>query len=63
MLEHQKIVLKNVSADKKLFKKELIKSLRWLDPVEIALLSDWVNQEFSDKHSDIISEIFANTAA
>ncbi len=63
MLEHQKIVLKNVSTDKELFRKELLKSLKWLSPVEIALLSEWVYQEFSDKHPDIISELFANSAA
>jgi hypothetical protein len=35
MLEHQKLVLEKVSNDRELFRKELLKSLKWLKSYEI----------------------------
>ena len=57
MLEHQKIVLKGVSNDKKLFRKELIKSLAWLNAYELTQLRLWLRENFYQKHSDIIKEV------
>ena len=57
MLEHQKIVLKGVSNDKRLFKKELIKSLAWLNAHELTQLRLWLRENFYKQHSDIIREV------
>jgi hypothetical protein len=59
MLEHQKIVLSGVADDATLFRKELQKSISWLDPQEIIQLRKWLmKKELSPKHSDIIKELF-----
>ena len=42
MLEHQKIILGNISSIKPLFKKELKKSIGWLRPEEMTELHRWV---------------------
>ncbi|MFT5919338.1 MAG: hypothetical protein ACI9FU_001146, partial [Granulosicoccus sp.] len=41
MLELSKKILQKVSFDRKLFKKELRKSLNWLKPNEHILLKTW----------------------
>lgn len=56
MLEHQKMVLKGVSSDKALFRKELKKSLLWLNEKEQKLLSKWVKENFAHLHADVIMD-------
>lgn len=41
MLEQTKIVLANVSFDFGLFRKELVKAIKWLKPSEIEALKNW----------------------
>ncbi|PKP46770.1 MAG: hypothetical protein CVT95_06575 [Bacteroidetes bacterium HGW-Bacteroidetes-12] len=48
-LEYAKIILKKVSFDIKLFRKELAKSYQYLMEAEINELMDWVIQNFG-KH-------------
>ena len=57
MLELQKKVLNGVSNDKGLFKKELIKSLAWLNSFELKELKKWLMAKFYDVHRDIINEV------
>ncbi|MBB3701302.1 hypothetical protein KMW28_03435 [Flammeovirga yaeyamensis] len=57
MLEYSKIVLNGVKEEKALFRKELIKSMNWLEAKEQAKLKDWVIENFSDLHQDVIEEI------
>lgn len=45
MLEYCKYILKCVSFDKKLFKKEYRKSLRWLAPHECVRLKVWLREQ------------------
>ena len=56
MLELQKYVLRNVSEDKRLFKKELIKSQKWLNAPELGQLRVWVKKHFWATHRDEIEE-------
>lgn len=63
MLEHQKIVLQNVSDNKELFRKELEKSLKWLKSWEIYKLHRWVKDNFSKSHKEIIDDVFSLLAA
>lgn len=58
MLEHQLLVLENLSTDKKLFKKELIKSMKWLPSHEIIKLHQWVRKYYGNTHQNIINEVF-----
>jgi hypothetical protein len=57
MLEFSKKVLQKVSFDKKLFKKELQKSARWISKNEVAGLKVWALTTFS-QYKDIILEVF-----
>ncbi len=42
MLDYCKKVLRCVSFDKRLFKKEYRKSITWLTPIEVKLLKQWI---------------------
>jgi len=58
MLELQQMTLENLSHDKDLFKKELIKSLKWLQSYEIFQLRTWLLKNYNSSHSEIINEVF-----
>ncbi len=58
MLEHQKIVIDKVSTDRYLFRKELVKSLKWLNPDEIIELQKWVKEKYWKMHEEVIRELF-----
>lgn len=63
MLDHQKSILEKVSNDKDLFRKEIIKSFRWLKSYEIIQLHFWLKKNFSHSHGEIIQDIFRFIAA
>jgi len=56
MLEHQKIVLRGVSDNTYLFRKELLKSFNWLSKEERSIFEDWVYNTFKDKQPEVVSE-------
>ena len=58
MLEHQKTVLENLSDNKTRFRKELIKSLIWLNPYEQTQLRRWLREKYWQTHKDVIEDIF-----
>ncbi len=58
MLELQQLTLQNLCGDKDLFKKELLKSVKWLQSYEIFQLRRWLKNNFRETHGDIISEVF-----
>ncbi|MEC7646096.1 MAG: hypothetical protein VX689_01275 [Bacteroidota bacterium] len=57
MLDFSKKILKKVSFDKTLFKKELAKSIRWLSKKEIVALKIWALTSFT-QYKDITLEVF-----
>lgn len=58
MLELSKEILLKVSFDKYLFKKELLKALKWIQKEERTHLKLWVYQKFGKSHQEIIKEVF-----
>ena len=50
MLEHQKILLRNLCENRRFFIKELIKSMKWLNKQEMLELEQWVKQNFWNTH-------------
>lgn len=44
MLDYCKKILRCVSFDRRLFKKEFRKSISWLNPVEIKQLKQWIRK-------------------
>jgi hypothetical protein len=58
MLDHQKIILSNISSVNHLFKKELKKSVGWLRPEEMTELYRWVMEHYWETHRNEISEVF-----
>jgi len=63
MLEHQKLILRNVQDDIQLFRKELYKTLRWISDSELDDLRKWLYKNFSEKHLPVIEEVFSEEAA
>lgn len=60
MLELTKKILRSVSFDAKLFKKELLKALTWItEAEEIKKFQDWCIKEFGAKYPLIIRQAFA----
>ena len=57
MLEFSKKIISKVSFDKTLFRKELLKSLRWLNKKEVLTLKIWTLTTFS-KYKNTILEVF-----
>ena len=55
MLEYQKMILEKVSFDKNIFKKELKKSIKWLQGEELKKLIHWVWNKFGLTHADAIN--------
>jgi hypothetical protein len=62
MLEYVKTVLYKVSFNESLFKKELAKSLDWLNNQEKLDLQEWIGANFGNQYSEVM-EIFENVAA
>lgn len=58
MLELSKQILQKVSFDPKLFKKELIKSLKWVKPHERIDLKKWCLLTFGVVYREIILDVF-----
>ena len=58
MYEMSKKVLTRVSFDKGLFKKELVKSKKWLKPKETLMLKAWCLATFGHIYQDVIQEVF-----
>jgi hypothetical protein len=63
MLEHQKIILENVRHDKKLFQKELVKSVNWLEENDQEELYQWLKKSYWKSHRQIIESVFKKEAA
>ena len=63
MLEHQKKLIEEISHDRGLFRKEIIKSFRWLKSYEIVQLHNWLKQQFGKSHGEIINDVFEYIAA
>ena len=57
MLEFSKKILRKVSFDKNLFRKELQKSTGWLNKKEVITLKIWTLTTFS-QHKNTILEVF-----
>lgn len=56
MLEHQITVLRGVSQDKYLFRKELLKSMSWLNAEDQTNLLRWVCENYQSQHPEILKE-------
>lgn len=57
MLEHQKIVLQNVHDNPTLFRKELIKSLGWLNANEQTALRRWLREKYWKTHRNVLEDV------
>jgi hypothetical protein len=57
MYEMSQLILQRVSFDKKLFRKELTKAMKWLKPKERTLLYAWCITQFG-MYKDEILEVF-----
>lgn len=58
MLTYTETVLEKVSFNRDLFRKELLKSLKWLQNEEVNVLKVWCIINFGAIYMDIIAEAF-----
>lgn len=58
MLEFSKSVLQKVSFDHLLFKKELSKSIQWINQSDLVHLKEWCLEMYGTKYSNIINQAF-----
>jgi hypothetical protein len=58
MFEYSKEILTKVSFDRNLFRKELLKAIKWLKADERKLLMIWCLTTFGHKYQDIIAQAF-----
>jgi type IV secretory pathway TrbF-like protein len=58
MLEHQKFVLKSISDQEHLFRKELLKSFEWLSDEELYELFNWLKDNAYFSHKDCVKQAF-----
>ncbi|MFM7016806.1 MAG: hypothetical protein ACKOX3_10820 [Bacteroidota bacterium] len=58
MFEYSKEILTKVSFDSELFRKELIKSIKWVTTDERKLLFLWCLATFRDQYSTVITQAF-----
>ena len=63
MLEHQKKLIEEISHDRIMFRKEIIKSFRWLKSYEIVQLHSWLKNVYGKSHGEIIKDVFEYIAA
>lgn len=47
MLEHQKMLIENVSNNEELFQKEILKARQWLDENDYVHLQNWLKLTFT----------------
>ena len=58
MFELSKQILQKVSFDKILFRKELMKAVKWLKPDERMLLYAWCLTTFGTVYKDVIMDVY-----
>ena len=58
MFEMTKLVLQRVSFDSTLFKKELVKALKWLKKEEALALQAWCIATFGSQYAKLIHEAY-----
>lgn len=58
MFNLSKHILEKVSFDKTLFRKELIKAVKWIKSEEKLLLKVWCLSTFGNAYREIIIEVF-----
>lgn len=58
MLEFCKKVLEKVSFDRHLFKKELLKSIKWVKTEELEVLRRWCLIKFGNLYKKLIEDSF-----
>lgn len=58
MLELSKKILEKVSFDKSLFRKELKKAIKWIQPTEKTVLKVWCMATFGNEFQKDILDVF-----
>jgi hypothetical protein len=58
MLEFSKSVLQKVSFDHLLFKKELSKSIQWINQNDLEHLREWCLEMYGSRYANIIHQAF-----
>ncbi len=63
MLDYVKLILLKVSFSKKLFEKELRKSLQLIKPAELLEFKTWCYQQFARLYRRVLKRVFIQYSA
>jgi len=63
MLEYAKVILPKVSFSRELFRKELNKCIKWVEPDQVPELCAWCYKNFNHMYPDVLAEAFNDIAA
>ena len=64
MIEYAKIILPKVCFSRELFRKELAKSVKWVEnPTDLNELREWCDENFGEMYPEILNEVFSTVAA
>ncbi len=63
MIEYAKVILPKVSFSRKLFQKELLKCINWVEKGEVEVLYEWCKENFGEMYPEILEDAFTNHAA
>lgn len=58
MLDHQKMILENLTDNREMFIKELRKSQQWLSAEEIGKLYKWLKENYWESNKHEIEMVF-----
>ena len=62
-MEYAKVILPRVTFSKFLFRKELLKCLKWMKPSERNEFKNWCHLTFSHQYPEILNEAFDHPVA
>lgn len=64
MIEYAKVILPKISFSRDLFRKELIKCVKWAEnPKDLNELREWCNSNFGEMYPEILNDVFSTVAA
>ncbi len=63
MFEYAKVILPKVSFSRELFRKELAKCMKWVEPNELDEFTQWCNENFGEMYPDILNDVLTINAA
>lgn len=63
MLDHQKVLIANLSANPDFVRKEVFKTLRWIDNHEVGEFVQWLLDNYYPLYPELFTDLFGGVAS